>query len=245
MRNQGKILLYKIGDMEKTQITNYFSERYEVVDESSCFTDILAIPAVAIFMDPEMLTEEELAQLNEQFRWDDTPIAFTQRPSKPDDIMFSYYIEDDLEELDGKRLGMEEQIELMERYDEAVRQKEVLLKEIDDLMQPDDHMGKASKTAKILNGIIYFRQTLDFLKHREELPLREYVAYRMELENVMMAMKLAYGLIDVTDVAPFSEETNEESEWIMNLADTLKKHRDTYLTNGNRYYRPSKRKEAK
>ncbi len=162
MKKQGKVLLYKVGDMEKSLITNYFSERYEVVDESSCFTDILAIPAVAIFMDPEMLTAEELAQLNELFRWDDTAIAFTQRPSKPDDIMFSYYIEDDLEELDGKRLGMEDHIELLEGYDEAVRQKDVLLKEIDDLIvQPDEHIGKASKTANILNGIIYFRQPFD------------------------------------------------------------------------------------
>jgi len=99
-------------------------------------------------MDPEMLTEEELAQLNELFRWDDTAIAFTQRPSKSDDIMFSYYIEDALEELDGKHLGMEDHIELLEGYDEAVRQKDVLLKEIDDLIvQPDEHIGKASKTA--------------------------------------------------------------------------------------------------
>ncbi len=72
------------------------------------------------------------------------------------------------------------------------------------------------------------------MKHREELPRKGRTAYRLELLNVMMAMKLAYGLIDETDVAPFAEETNEESEWIMNLADTLKKHRDEYLTNGNR-----------
>ena len=58
-------------------------------------------------------------------------------------------------------------------------------------------------------------------------------------------MNKKYGLIDETAVVPFAEETNEESEWIMNLADTLKKHRDAYLTNGNRYYRPSKRKEGK
>ena len=87
-----KILVYKVEPDEFAGITYIYGKRYEVIDESSCFTDILAIPAKVIFLNPDALTEEEYSQLNEVFQWDpDTHLVFTANPKNESPIKIYYF----------------------------------------------------------------------------------------------------------------------------------------------------------
>ena len=89
-RKKEKILTYKITPQEYEIISGYYGEQYDVIDESTCFDDILAIPAAIIFLNPATLTEAEYDQLNDLFQWDpDTFLVFTAKPERPDEIRFS------------------------------------------------------------------------------------------------------------------------------------------------------------
>ena len=62
-----KILVYKVLPDELASVSQYYENQFEVIDESTCFTDILAIPAVMVILNPEALTQDEYALLNEVF----------------------------------------------------------------------------------------------------------------------------------------------------------------------------------
>ena len=236
---KSKILLYKLHETEHQIISSYFADEYDVIDESSCFTDILAIPAIAIFLDPTKLSSEEWKQMNDIYSHDmDTQIVFTKKPDDPLTIKFSYYIEDDILNLNGKKMGLNESLELIKGYDAALESKNQLLSDIDSFLTPEEDDSAIDKTVKLQNGCMYFQLWYDLLCHVDTVPRKERVAFRSEMLNTMYAMQLAYGLIDVSDVVSFDVETSEDSEWIVSLAEMLKGRRKDYLTKGNKYYKP-------
>lgn len=241
-RLRDKILIYKISREERDIITSYYSKEYNVIDASSCFTDILAIPALAIFIDSTKLSSDEWTMMNEVFSYDsDTQIIFTNRPENPLVSEFPYFVEDDIAHSDGEKMGVDEYWELAAGYESALQSKNKLLNDIDAFLTPDDDMSIGDKTLFLVNRCTYFRHWYDLMKHRDVIASRERVAYRMELLNAVLAMKLAYGLIDASDVVPFDTDEDEDSEWILALAETLKQRRTQYLRHGNQYYYPKQK----
>lgn len=92
-----KILVYKVLPDELASVSQYYENQFEVIDESTCFTDILAIPAVMVILNPEALTHDEYALLNEVFQGDDeTLIVFTANPKNESPINYSFFVDDAL-----------------------------------------------------------------------------------------------------------------------------------------------------
>jgi hypothetical protein len=72
-----KILMYGLTDEEESKVQNRHGKDYEIV-KTDCFTDIIAIPAEMVIVNPEKLSETELKQMNEVFQHDCfTLILFT------------------------------------------------------------------------------------------------------------------------------------------------------------------------
>ena len=71
-----KILIYKPTLQQQVMLLKRYSDKYDVEGTDS-FSDILAIPAVMIVLDPELLSLQEMKQMNEIFKYDsDTVIVF-------------------------------------------------------------------------------------------------------------------------------------------------------------------------
>ena len=72
-----KILIYKSSIEQQILLLKRYSDKYDV-EGTDCFTDILAIPAAMIVLNPEQLSLQEMEQMNEVFKYDsETIIVFT------------------------------------------------------------------------------------------------------------------------------------------------------------------------
>ena len=74
---QKKILLYNLTDELETILAESYGTKYEIV-KTDCFTDILAIPAKMVVVNPEKLNQSDISQMNEVFQYDsETVIVLT------------------------------------------------------------------------------------------------------------------------------------------------------------------------
>jgi hypothetical protein len=237
-----KILTYKISPQEFASISEYYGDTFEVIDESTCFEDVLALPATMIVLNPEALTEAEYEQLDDLFQWDpDTMLVFSAKPKRPDKIKYSYYVEDNFSHLDGHTWGTDELLRQKNEYDFAVQAKDQLLSDIDALITPAEELSVVSKSAGLMNGTLLYQHFSDLIRYmKESVEPRERVAFRNEITNILLSMKLAYGLICIEDVTPFDNELSEDSKWIIALSEQIRSHRNDYLEHGNRLYVPKK-----
>ncbi len=72
-----KILIYKSSIEQQILLLKRYSDKYDV-EGTDCFTDILAIPAAMIVLNPEQLSLQEMEQMNEVFKYDsETIIVFS------------------------------------------------------------------------------------------------------------------------------------------------------------------------
>ncbi len=72
-----KILMFKPTLQQQVTMLMRYSDKCNV-KATDCFTDILAIPAAMIVLNPEHLSLQEMEQMNEIFKYDyETVIVFT------------------------------------------------------------------------------------------------------------------------------------------------------------------------
>jgi hypothetical protein len=72
-----KILIYRPSLQQQVLLLKRYSDKCDI-EETDCFSDILAIPATMIVLDPEQLSLQEMKQMNEVFKFDsETIIVFT------------------------------------------------------------------------------------------------------------------------------------------------------------------------
>ncbi len=72
-----KILIYRPSLQQQVLLLKRYSDKYDV-EGTDCFSDILAIPATMIVLDPEQLSLQEMKQMNDIFKYDyETIIVFT------------------------------------------------------------------------------------------------------------------------------------------------------------------------
>lgn len=76
-KTKKKILMYKPTLQQQVTMLIQYSDKCDV-EATDCFTDLLAIPAVMIVLDPEQLSVDEMKQMNDVFKYDnETIIVFT------------------------------------------------------------------------------------------------------------------------------------------------------------------------
>ena len=72
-----KILIYRPTLKQQVDLLRLYSDKCDV-EGTDCFTDLLAVPAAMIVLDPGQLSVEEIKQMNEVFKYDnETIIVFT------------------------------------------------------------------------------------------------------------------------------------------------------------------------
>lgn len=64
-----KILMYGLTAEQENLVKERHAAEYEIV-KTDCFTDIIAIPAAMVIVNPEKLSVTELKQMDEVFQHD-------------------------------------------------------------------------------------------------------------------------------------------------------------------------------
>ena len=66
MPMENKILIYRLSERQNEILVEAFPNE-KVMDVTDCFTDLIAIPAVAVVLNPDALTDAETVSFNEVF----------------------------------------------------------------------------------------------------------------------------------------------------------------------------------
>ncbi len=240
------ILMYGLIEKQKNMVTMKYGKNHEVTD-TDCFTDLLAIPAMLIYIGPEEVSISEMKQLDELFKHDaDTIIVFTH-PLKDDvvkalginefhDILehFSYYVAEDLEHVSsysGIPCGGGEfvsgLVKNVKGYPGVLHEKDNLLRAIEKSIMPNEDIGIADKAPFIREHEKTYRHLLDLVEFGDCGPVRRKVPFRYEVINLLLALKLAYGLIRPDDsVLTKTGFIGSDNDWIISLAEQLKKRKE-------------------
>ncbi len=218
-------------------ITDAVSDKYDVVDVTECFTDLIAIPAEAVVVCPSKLSSDSIKTFNEVFGKDyDTWVIFTEKPDLNIGVMYTLECEpeimsDTIETLQGR-------YELPEQIKKAYNYKKGILNEIEKIFEPDRNLSMTDKVAliyKCCKPYIYLNRIVE---HIPDLKLREKVPYRYELDHILLAVMLAHDLVEkdylfanlhmdgkIKDNKEASSPfISYDAKWICSLSDLIRDH---------------------
>lgn len=242
-----KVLTFGITQEQQQIIADAVSDKYDVVDVTECFTDLIAIPAEAVVICPSKLSSDSIKTFNEIFGEDyDTWVVFTEKPSLDIEVMYTLEREpeimwDTIEALQGR-------YELPEQVKEAYNYKEDVLNEIKAIFEPDRDLSMWDKMALIYNCCTPYTYLNKIVDHIPDLKLREKVPYRYELNHILLAVMLAHGLVEKDylfanlHMDGVEIEDNKESaspfssydvKWICSLSDLIQDHYRKALQKNN------------
>ena len=100
--NSERILLYDVDEVVQRVFRFVLAYDYNIFDVTDSFTDLIAIKAVALFINVEKLTNEQLAILNDTYKEDAnaTMVVFSGEP--PVNMEFEYHVVNLAEDRDSK-----------------------------------------------------------------------------------------------------------------------------------------------
>ena len=240
-----KIITYGLTADQQDIVKNRYGKTYDVV-VTDCFTDVLAIPAMLVFINPKALGVSEITQLDEVFKDDkETTVIFTDH-LKPEHYEvvgrniceslehMEYVIAQDLETVmmhnatPGTGEYISSFVKQKESLSDALTEKNKLLKNIEDSVMPPEncHLRDRARMIRVRENL--YRQFFEIVQFGETGPGRRKIPFRYELINIILALKLTYGLIRLDDpvFAPHESPVGIDKEWVFSLAEQLKKRKD-------------------
>lgn len=157
------------------------------------------------------------------------------------DHMHFFYVDMDLETVTSMRFipmkGMfvSEMIYRIEQFPKAVSDTQELLKDIERTIMPDDEVSLDDKYNVLCNWMRPYKDFHEIVKFNRSLSLGgKKVPFRYEVIDVLLAIKLAYGLISIDDpeLEPSEAQVCVDREWVVSLAEQLKerKNRSKFLS---------------
>ena len=246
VKDLSKIIVYGLTEDQQDIIKSRYGKKYDVF-ATECFSDVLAIPALLIYIDPKKISVSEMKQLDEVFVDDkDTIIIFTDDLDPKfyevlgHDIVetfdhMKFYIAKDLETVISVQLipmhgtSVSEMIYDIEKFPKAVSDTQELLKDIEQTVMPDDDVSLTDKYNVLCNWMRPYKDFHEIVKFNHSLSLGgKKVPFRYEIIDVLLAIKLAYGLISIDDpeLEPSESAVGVDREWVISLAEQLKKRKN-------------------
>ena len=246
MKDLSKIIAYGLAEDQQEVIKNRYGKKYDVI-ATECFSDVLAIPALLIYIDPKKISVPEMKQLDEVFVEDiDTSIIFTDDlDPKFYDVLghniiesfdhMHFYVAKDLETIISLQFipmegrSVSEMLYWIEQYPVAVSDTHKLLKEIEQIVMPDDDVDLADKYNNLCNWLRPYKDFHEIMKFNRGLSAGgKKIPFRYEVIDMLLAIKLAYGLISIDDpeLGPSDSAVGVDRDWVISLAAQLKERKD-------------------
>jgi hypothetical protein len=246
LKDLSKIIVYSLAEEQQDIIKRRYGKKYDVL-ATECFSDVLAIPALLIYIDPKKISVPEMKQLDEVFVEDkDTIIIFTDDLDPKfyevlgHDIVetfdhMHFYVAKDLETVISLQfipmhgMSVSEMIHEIEQFPKVVSDTQELLKDIEQTVMPDDDVSLTDKYNVLCNWTRPYRDIHEIVKFNRGLSLGgKKVPFRYEIIDVLLAIKLAYGLISIDDSELKSSESavGVDRDWVISLAEQLKERKN-------------------
>lgn len=234
--NKKNILTYGLKESQMETLIREFSSE-NIHDVTDCFSDLIAIPAAAIIVNPEALTDEEKSEFNEVFEHDfDTCISVI---GLWEDMRFLHVVENDYEKMEDIIGTIKERFAIPVEFASAERRRDMTIENIASIIKCAPEDSYRSKIGHINGSCVPFEELAKIMKHLPNLKAKEKVPYRIELNSILQAIMVAHGLLNIEDI-DFVDEPNIgcEREWISSLAESISKHFDNTVMKNGPVYRP-------
>ena len=218
-----KVLTFGIMMEQYNIVKEAFRDKYDVVDVTECFTDLLAVPADAIVIDPDMVSDDEVEMLNEVFEHDkDTSIVVT----KDAELILNhvYVIEDNPDTMECTIQELQERFNLPGDLEEAYKYKNEVLAGIVAAKEVDEELSLRGKVATVYSSCIPYEKVNTILGHIPDMKLKERYPYRSDFNMVLDAFMLSQGLLAPEDRDFDYENGDIDKLWVQSLSESMKRH---------------------
>lgn len=216
------IMTYGLSEKQKEILCSEFSSEY-IHDVTDCFSDLISIPAATVVVNPDMMNDNDKIAFNEVFKHDyDTCISILGPMENMD---FLHVVEDDYEAMTETIGAVKRRLAIPAEFESAKLRMENVMAGITSVMEidPDDsfnsHIGHINNTCTPYEELTRIMENIPNLKPQEKIP------YRFELNSVLLAVMVAYGIVSLEDIDYVDgPKIGYEREWIESLSSDIKKH---------------------
>ena len=234
--NKTLIMTYGLSETQMEILRREFPSDY-IKDVTDCFTDLIAIPAASVVVNPDALADNEKSAFNEVFEHDfNTCISVL---GSWDDMQFVHVTEDDYVNMEETISAIKDRFSIPDEFAKVSQKKENVIARINAAFENDPDASYLSQIGHINSTSISYDNLTKILEHLPELKAKEKVPYRIELNSILQAVLIAHGILSIDDIDFVSEPNiGYEREWIASLADSISKHYENTVMKNGPVYRP-------
>ena len=234
--NKTLIMTYGLSETQMEILRREFPSEY-IKDVTDCFTDLIAIPAAAVVVNPDTLADDEKSAFNEVFEHDfNTCISVL---GSWDDMQFVHVAEDDYVNMEETISAIKDRYSIPDEFAKFNQKKENVIARINVAFENDPDASYLSQIGHINSTSIPYDNLTKIMEHIPELKAKEKVPYRIELNSILQAVMIAHGILSIDDIDFVSEpDIGYEREWIASLADSISKHYENTVLKNGPVYRP-------
>lgn len=234
--NKTLIMTYGLSETQMEILRREFPSDY-IKDVTDCFTDLIAIPAASVVVNPDALSDNEKSAFNEVFEHDfNTCISVL---GSWDDMQFVHVTEDDYVNMEETISAIKDRFSIPDEFAKVSQKKENVIARLNAAFENDPDASYLSQIGHINSTSIPYDNLTKILEHLPELKSKEKVPYRIELNSILQAVLIAHGILSIDDIDFVSEPNiGYEREWIASLADSISKHYENTVMKNGPVYRP-------
>ena len=191
------------------------------------FTDILAVPAVAVIINMEKISLRDIRSIEAVFRHDfDTVVSCvgTSNIVFDDELAFLHIKEDQPERMETTIVAIKERMQLPDQLEAAKKRMHVVIERITKNINCDPDASLRTQIAHIDNTCAAYERISTILENKEELKLRARYPYRVSMDSVIFAMMIAHDLMEESVLEDEELPIAPEKEWIVSLAKDIREH---------------------
>jgi len=208
-----------------------------VSDVDGAFTDLIAVPAIAVVINMERMSAYEIRSFTDVFQHDlDTSISCIGESAEvPENELAFFHINDvDPDTLQETIASIKERIQLPAELDAAKARMRSVIERVSKNLNSCSDDSLRTQIGHINNTCDAYERISTILENKEELKLRARYPYRVSMDSVIFAMMIAHGLMEESVLEDAESPIVPERTWILSLSKEIREHfyKDVKLNNG-------------
>lgn len=220
-----KILTYGLNEEHSELLSQELSE-CEVIDVTSAFTDLLAIPAAAVVINLSVMSVDEINTFTEVFHDDlDTCICCVGKSEivSAEDLAFMH-VQEEKDDFAESIAAIREYLGLPAALEAAKLRRDNLFERINRILSPNTDTSLRAQIAHVENICSTYERICMILEKRESLKLREKVPYRVNLNSTLCAFMIAHELLEEELLEDSTLPIGLKKDWIIAMAEDIRNH---------------------
>ena len=229
------ILTYGLTNKQMDVLKKEFDN---VKDVSNNFLDLITMPAAALVIDFNKLNDDQVKEIAEAYEIDhrelNTSISLLY-PDDRDDIPLYHTHETQYNTLSDSIHEIKKRLSIPEKYSDAKSRLENTIEDIrKTIEEPTKDSCYIDQISLINNGCLPYEHITTIMNRFEKLESLEKIPYRNELNCVLNATMIAFGIIKIEDIdfgylKLYVDDKELVKDYVSNLAEMIKNHYEDNL----------------